>query len=207
MSHPEQIITVKGFMESKFKEKNSLFIGQVYPVESFDEADKIITSKKKEHFNAAHCCYAIKIDEDKTRYSDDGEPSGTAGIRILNAIEHFNLVKVLVVSIRYFGGIKLGVGPLGKAYYRSAFETLDIADKIIKKAYLNGQIIFPVEETGNVHRVLTLYESKITKQNFENECIIHCIISPSNINSFEVELTNITRGKVSLSFEKMIAYQ
>lgn len=206
MHHSEQIITVKGFCESRFKEKNSLFIGQVYPVESFEEADKIVAVIRKEHFNAAHCCNAIKIDEDKVRYSDDGEPSGTAGIRILNAIEHFNIVKVLVVSIRYFGGIKLGVGPLGKAYYRSAFETLNDSVKITKKAFHSVKIEFPADETGHVHKVLTSHKIKIKAQSFKENFIIDSFIPPSLINVIENELTEITRGKVIVSSDNEIIY-
>ena len=132
MENIDKIITIDEFHEYRFKEKASVFIGQVYHCESEDEAKEILENVKKEFYDARHWVYCWKIGEETIKYSDDGEPSGSGGIRLLNAIEHFGLQDVIVISIRYFGGVKLGVGPLGKAYYSSAFNCLDEADKIEK---------------------------------------------------------------------------
>lgn len=129
----DQIQTIEQQHETKFKEKGSLFIGQVYPVNSVEEAEEFLTSVRKKFYDATHHCYAYRIMENDSKYSDDGEPNGTAGIRIANAINHFELTNLLVISIRYYGGTKLGVGPLGKAYYQSAYDTLSEMEIVTKK--------------------------------------------------------------------------
>ncbi|MEO8398771.1 MAG: YigZ family protein [Ignavibacteriaceae bacterium] len=136
MIYKEQITTVTDFHSSKSKEKNSIFIGQVFPLESEIEFHKILEEVKRDLYDASHHCYAYRLKNDLFKYSDDGEPSGSAGVRILNAIEHFDLKDVLVIVNRYFGGTKLGIGPLGKAYFDSAFQVLNQAKKITKHAFL-----------------------------------------------------------------------
>ena len=129
MIEPAKILTVKEFYESKFKQKGSIFVGQAYPAGQEKQAEEILELVRKKYHDATHHCYAYRVYAKEEKYSDDGEPSGTAGVRILNAIHHLDLYNVLVISIRYFGGVKLGVGPLGKAYYQSALQTLEQAKK------------------------------------------------------------------------------
>ena len=116
MNYPEKILTLDNFAEVTYKEKSSVFRGQVYHCETDNEAANILAQTKKKYYDATHHCFAFKLITEKFKYSDDGEPNGTAGIRILNAIEHFDLINVMVVITRYYGGTKLGFGPLGKAY-------------------------------------------------------------------------------------------
>ncbi|MGB5894590.1 MAG: YigZ family protein, partial [Ignavibacteriaceae bacterium] len=103
MNYPEKILTVDNFAEVTYKEKSSVFIGQVYHCEMENEAANILEPIKKKYYNASHHCFAYKLISEQFKYSDDGEPNGTAGIRILNAIEHFNLINVMVVIFRYYG--------------------------------------------------------------------------------------------------------
>lgn len=138
MNYPEKILTVDNFAEVTYKEKSSVFIGQVCHCEIENEAANILKSIKKKYYDATHHCYAYKLITEQFKYSDDGEPNGTAGIRILNAIEHFNLINVIVVITRYYGGTKLGVGPLGKAYYTSAHDVLEEAKKVGKSSFSEG---------------------------------------------------------------------
>ena len=100
MSEIEKIKSITKFTETKFKEKGSQFIGQAYPVQKEEEAQELLESIRKKYYDATHHCYCYNIFESVNKYSDDGEPSGTAGIRILNAINHFELTNILVVSIR-----------------------------------------------------------------------------------------------------------
>ncbi|MBI5727800.1 MAG: YigZ family protein, partial [Ignavibacteriales bacterium] len=109
--------TISEKAEFRLKEKGSLFTGIAFPVRNVQECDEILAQHRKDFYDATHVCYAYRIINGPVKYSDDGEPAGTAGVRLLNAIEHFNYYNILVLSIRYFGGTKLGVGPLGKAYY------------------------------------------------------------------------------------------
>lgn len=114
--------------------KKSRFIGRVYHVESEEEIDEIISAVRKEHYKSTHVCSAWRLATDPLRQkaSDDGEPSGTAGRPILEVIERRELKNVLVIVIRYFGGIKLGAGGLIRAYSGAASSVLDAA-QIIKK--------------------------------------------------------------------------
>ena len=109
--------------------KNSKFTGVIIPIESLDDVKDNLTKLKEEYKNATHYCYAFKLINDKG-FSDDGEPNKTAGIPILNVIEGNDLVNVLVVVIRYFGGIKLGPGGLIRAYSNT---TKEIINKCTKK--------------------------------------------------------------------------
>ena len=117
MDKIEEIKTIKKSAEVKFKEKGSLFLSKSYNITNVENVEDILNNLKKEFFDATHRCFAYRLNSVSTannfRYSDDGEPSGTAGIRILNAIDHFELQNCLIAVIRYFGGTKLGVGPLG----------------------------------------------------------------------------------------------
>lgn len=116
-------------------EKKSKFIGQAFIVENVEEAEEIIKTTKKKYYDARHNCYAYRIlkkDEIIQKFSDDGEPSSTAGAPILNILEKNNLVNVLVIVTRYFGGILLGTGGLVKAYSESA---LNVINKSRNKKY------------------------------------------------------------------------
>ena len=103
--------------------KNSKFICNIYHVETINEINKILDETRKKYYDATHCCYAYILDNIK-KESDDGEPSGTAGIPMLQVLEKNNLNHVLCIVIRYFGKIKLGAGGLVRAYTKSVTETI-----------------------------------------------------------------------------------
>ena len=115
--------------------KGSKFIGRAYPVKNSSEANKQYQGVKKQYHDASHNCFAYRIDEKEFRYSDDGEPSGTAGRPILKAIELNNLYKILITVTRYFGGIKLGTGGLARAYSDNVLLTLEEAEIVTHTAY------------------------------------------------------------------------
>ncbi len=192
------IKTVKDFAEHKFKEKGSVFIAQVYPVSSTDEPEKILDTVRKHYYDATHHCYAYKLLNSKVKYSDDGEPAGTAGVRILNAIEHFDLENVIVVVIRYFGGTKLGVGPLGKAYYQSALEVLEKVEKPVKKIVEKIKIRYDYEHTNKVHHLISKYGAVNITNGFENKPVLECMIDPGKIDNFINELSDATSNKVEI---------
>ena len=194
------INTVKSFNETRFKEKGSEFIGQVYPIIQDSDSEEILHKIRKEHYNANHHCYAHKIYQKEAKYSDDGEPSGTAGIRILNAITHFDLENVLVVVIRYFGGIKLGVGPLGKAYYYSAYSTLESASIIKLTEFNRIKLNFDYDFISNVHHILAVNSCKITDNTFENNKPAVEFLARSDISSrLKDELNEASKGTLSFS--------
>ena len=127
--------TIAQNAESLVVEKKSKFIGNVYSVETIEEAEKIIEQTKKKYHDARHNCYAYRIiEEDRIieKQNDDGEPSGTAGAPMLNILTKKNLNNVLIIVTRYFGGILLGTGGLVKAYSDASIQAIEKAKEIEK---------------------------------------------------------------------------
>jgi putative IMPACT (imprinted ancient) family translation regulator len=105
--NPSEIRTIRTGDEVKFKEKGSLFISQPFSIENEQSATEILREIKKKYFDASHHCYAWRLSDGNFKSSDDGEPSGTAGLRIMNAIDHYDLTNLIVIVTRWFGGTKL----------------------------------------------------------------------------------------------------
>ncbi|MCH7769638.1 MAG: YigZ family protein [Bacteroidetes bacterium] len=207
MGYPEQIVTIDKFHEFSSKEKGSIFIGQVYHCETEDEVHDIITGVKKKYFDASHHCFAYKFLNEKFKYSDDGEPNSTAGIRILNAIDHFKLLNILVLVIRYFGGTKLGVGPLGKAYYSSAINVLLGSQQITKRLHQELIIESDFNFIIHVHRLLANYEAIISVSEYHEKAKLKCWIKPSGISKITNQLMHISKGKVRINPQEAIYYK
>ena len=130
-----EFITIKENSNAQITEKKSKFIANLFYVESIKEAEEIIEKTKKKYFDAKHNCIAYRIMENEQiveRFSDDGEPSGTAGAPMLNILQKNNLINVLIIVTRYFGGILLGTGGLVKAYSNSLLLALENTTKVIK---------------------------------------------------------------------------
>ena len=131
----EEFITIENNVISEFVEKKSKFIGNLFYIESSKQAEEIIKETKKKYFDAKHNCIAYRVIENGQlieRFSDNGEPQGTAGAPMLNILQKNNLVNVLIIVTRYFGGILLGTGGLVKAYQKSLMLALEDCKKIIK---------------------------------------------------------------------------
>ncbi len=131
----DEFITIEKDVVSEFVEKKSKFIGNLFYVENTKEAEEIIKKTRKKYFDARHNCIAYRVMEDEKiveRFSDDGEPSGTAGAPMLNILQKNNLVNVLIVVTRYFGGILLGTGGLVRAYQNSLLLAIEKANKVTK---------------------------------------------------------------------------
>jgi uncharacterized YigZ family protein len=155
--------------ETLFKEKNSKFFGYAYPISSEDEVKAIIENLKKQHNSARHWCYAFQLGTDKIYYraNDDGEPSNTAGAPIYGQIQSFGLTNVLVVIVRIFGGIKLGVGGLIAAYKTTAQMTLAVCEIVEKTIDVHFLISFDYKNMNKVMRVIKEKKLEITSQEME----------------------------------------
>jgi uncharacterized YigZ family protein len=155
--------------ETLFKEKNSKFFGYAFPIESEEEVKPIIETLKKQHPNAGHFCYAYQIGTETIQYraNDDGEPSNTAGTPIYGQIQSFGLTNVLVVVVRIFGGVKLGVGGLISAYKTSAQITLESCEIIEKTIDIHFQISFDYKNMNKVMRVIKEKKLDIVSQEME----------------------------------------
>ncbi|MBL1214854.1 MAG: YigZ family protein [Ignavibacteriae bacterium] len=198
MKHISDILTIKKHVEFKFKEKGSQFIGLAYPAETKEEAEDHLSDIKNKYYDATHHCYCYHFLDNQFKYSDDGEPNGTAGIRILNAIQHFGLTNLLVVVVRYYGGVKLGVGPLGKAYYQGAFGVLEEAAKIKKNNYSRMKITYKFDQTSQVHHLLTKFNAVITKNLYEEKPAIEFLIQPKCAADLGNELIEQTSAQAEL---------
>jgi uncharacterized YigZ family protein len=155
--------------EVLFKEKNSKFFGYAFPIQSEEEVKPIIDSLRKQHPHAGHFCYAYQIGTDTITYraNDDGEPSNSAGMPIYGQIQSFSVTKVLLVVVRVFGGVKLGVGGLISAYKTTAqlvLETCEIVEKTIDIHYL---IAFDYKNMNKVMRVIKEKKLDIVSQEME----------------------------------------
>lgn len=153
---------------------------------------------RKEFYDATHNCFAyrIGITGEVFRYSDDGEPSGTAGIKIYNTIQFKNLSDILVIVTRYFGGTKLGVGGLSRAYFDATLKVLDKA-QIIEKILMDEiKIKFPYDFTSQVMHVISKYGAKVTDTIYEEDIIIIVNVQRGSVSSFNSELRDICCGNI-----------
>ena len=159
----------KATEEILFKEKSSKFFGYAFPIQSEEEIKPIIEQLRKLHPNAVHYCYAYQIGTEKISYrtNDDGEPSNTAGAPIYGQIQSFGLTNVLLVVVRIFGGIKLGVGGLISAYKTTAQLVLEEAEIIEKTIDISFLISFDYKNMNKVMRVIKEKKLDIVTQTME----------------------------------------
>jgi len=164
--------TVKEKAKGLFTDKKSKFISFAIPVQSVDDVKKEIEKYRKEYYDARHVCWAYMLGYERKdfRANDDGEPSGTAGRPILGQINSNELTNILVIVIRYFGGIKLGTSGLIVAYRESASEAIKNAQIIEKTVDFKITIQFEYPFMNDVMKVIKKLEPAILKQQFDMDC-------------------------------------
>ena len=187
--------------EVLLKEKNSKFFGYAFPVTSEEDVKENLERLRKEHFSARHWCYAYQIGTEKIQYraNDDGEPNNSAGMPIYGQIQSFEVTNILVVVVRYFGGVKLGVGGLISAYKTAAqmaLENATIIEKTIDKHFI---ISFGYAHMNKVMRIIKEKNLQIVSQKMEMDCEIEISIRKKNVQNlldtfeslYEIKLTEI----------------
>lgn len=199
--------TLKSYNENELKERKSVFLAKAYPVNNEDGVTNILGDLKKEYYDASHRCYAYRLLSEKSKFSDAGEPSGTAGIRILNAIYHYELHDCLVVVIRYFGGTKLGIGPLGKAYYSAAVQVLSESNIITKRPYLQAEIKITISAFDKLSKVLGSNQIKVMETIFNSEIRLKCLIPFEILEKIRVKLAEILKGEVEIIINDEILFK
>ncbi|BAO77756.1 IMPACT family protein [Winogradskyella sp. PG-2] len=157
-----------------FKDKNSKFYGFAFPVINESEIKSHLEAIKKEHYSARHWCYAYQIGTEKIKYrvNDDGEPNNSAGMPIYGQIQSYDVTNILLVVIRYYGGVKLGVGGLINAYRTGAqlaLESAEIIEKTINKEF---QLKFEYKNMSKVMRILKENQIEIINQTLELNCLL-----------------------------------
>ena len=185
----------------EIKEKNSRFISQCFPIATKEEAEETVKKLWKIHYDCTHICFAYILGEGETatfRYSDDGEPSGTAGLPIYNEILRKELFNVLVTSVRYYGGIKLGTGGLTRTYGASARAALDSAEieTVIIKKELSVEI--PFDFTGIAMSYIGRFEGLEIKSTTytESGSTLTVRIPIASVEKFIAEMVEKSGGKI-----------
>jgi len=162
----------KPFGEVLFKDKGSKFIGYVYPIHSEEEVKGLVIELKKKHHAARHWCYAwrLGVSEERYRVNDDGEPNNSAGKPIYGQLVSKDLTNVLLIVVRYFGGVKLGVGGLINAYKTTAKMTLEEANIVQKSLKTTFHIVFEYQNMEKIHRIIKENDLNILDQKMELNC-------------------------------------
>ena len=169
--------------EGIYSEKRSKFLAFAIPVQTLDDVKCEVEAYQKKYYDARHVCYAYRLGERRElfRANDNGEPSGTAGKPILGQIDSRELTNVLVIVVRYFGGIKLGTSGLIVAYKAAAAEALDATEHVEKT--INGEILlkFSYPLLNDVLRIVKEENPRIVEQIFDNECVVRLSIRLSRM--------------------------
>ncbi len=191
--------TVAAPARTSFIEKKSEFIGYISPVSTNDEAIEFINSVRAEHRKAKHHVYAYLLrDSNITRYSDDGEPQGTAGIPVLDVLQKQNLTDLCCVVVRYFGGILLGGGGLVRAYSHSAALTCDAAQ--IQHMCESTPLSLRMDYTlyGKVTYCLPKYGVLEQNSDFNTDVLLDLLVRNEVLASLQAELTELSGGKIQM---------
>jgi len=183
----DEYLSISGQSEGLYKENYSRFISFAIPVETEKEVKDTIDAIKKKYHDARHWCFAYRlgVDGEPWRLNDDGEPSGTAGRPILGQIDSAGLSDVLVVVVRYFGGIKLGVPGLIAAYKAAAADAIANARKVKKCVMLKYKLHFSYSQMPQVMKTAKDMGLKYSSQNFGNDCTLDVKVRLSGEDAFK----------------------
>lgn len=190
--------TIKSESTALLKEKASKFYAYAIPVKNLDQVKEELERVKKEHHSARHWCYAYRLEVDGSifRANDDGEPSHSAGDPILRQIDSMYLTEVLVVVVRYFGGVKLGVGGLIQAYGGSALLALQEAEILTKEIKERLKITFGYEDMSEVMRLIKKHDAEMVSHEFLGTCWIRAEVTRKKFQGFHQELSLLHRIRI-----------
>ena len=192
----DEYLVPTAFGEDEFYEKKSHFIGRAWPVESEEEALEKIQAMKKQHYDATHNCWAYIIKDGAVRFSDDGEPGGTAGMPMLQVLQREGLYNIVCVVTRYFGGILLGAGGLVRAYTKGAKIAVDAAGKSMKRVWTVVYLPCPYTFYERVKLLITEFGGIIRETEFGAEVELELLFPEANVEPFFEKLTDMTSGTV-----------
>ena len=192
----EEYLIPTGFGEDEFIEKKSRFIGRVWPVETEEEALQKIAEMKKQHYDATHNCWAYIIRGGAMRFSDDGEPGGTAGNPMMQVLQKEELNNIVCVVTRYFGGTLLGAGGLVRAYTKGAKIAIDAAGKSMKRVWSVLYIPCPYTYYERLKLEIAAFDGVIRDTQFGAEIELEVLIAAPKTDGFIARLTDMTSGTV-----------
>ena len=184
------------FGENEFIEKKSRFIGRLWPVETEEEALEKIQQMKKQHYDATHNCWAYIIRDGAMRFSDDGEPGGTAGNPMMQVLQREQIYNAVCVVTRYFGGILLGAGGLVRAYTKGAKIAIDAAGKSMKRVWTVLYLPCPYTYYDRVKLEIAAFDGIIRDTQFGAEVELELLFAKDTTQAFLDRLTDMTAGTV-----------
>ena len=192
----DEYLVPTGYGEDEFVEKKSRFIGRVWCVETEEEALARIQEMKKQHYDASHNCWAYVIRDGAMRFSDDGEPGGTAGNPMMQVLQRENLYNVVCVVTRYFGGVLLGAGGLVRAYTKGAKIAIDAAGKSMKRVWSVLYVPCPYTFYERLKLEVEAFGGVIRDTQFGAEVELEILVSAPQTDAFLEKLTDMTAGTV-----------
>ncbi len=194
--------TIRATASAKLVRKGSRFLALAFPVASPAEAEEVLEEIKRHYHDATHHCYAYRLITKDTviaRTDDASEPAGSAGRPILQALEAQDLLNTLVVVVRYFGGTKLGIGGLIRAYGDAAREALAQAEIITRIRKERLHLCYPPELTGEVLRVVNQYPAEIEGQAYSESVTLTVLLPTSQAEEFRRAVREATSGRVEFA--------
>ena len=191
----ESFFTIAKTATGTYKEKGSKFLAFAHPVADFEQIKSKLTNLKKEFYDANHHCYAWVLGPDKSQFKafDDGEPNHSAGDPILNQIKSKNLTNILVVVVRYFGGVKLGVSGLTSAYKQATQDALEKASVIEVTITKTHTIFYGYPETSVVQKLLNDFHLKPMKEKFGETCSLICEVKLSDEQRLKEKIETLSK--------------
>ena len=181
--------------EAELVEKRSRFIGQVRPVETEEEARAFVEQVKKKHYDARHNCWCYRLrDGGVERYSDDGEPQGTAGQPMLNVFQREEVTNVVCVVTRYFGGVLLGAGGLVRAYTQSAKDALDAAGISVVRRWVAAAVPCPYSFFDRVKLEVVAHGGVLGEIESAADVTVHALLPEEQVEVFSARMTELTAG-------------
>lgn len=187
-----------GAGEAKFTEKRSDFLGHVRMVQTEEEAKAFIAEMKKKYYDARHNCWCYALKDGAVRYSDDGEPQGTAGVPMLEVFQRQNVTNFVCVVTRYFGGILLGAGGLLRAYTKSAKDALDAAGIAVVRRWVEIHIPCGYSLLERLKKEAETAGGIVTDIEYGAEVLIRVLVPEEAAEDFSARIFDITAGSVAV---------
>ena len=183
--------------EAKFTEKRSDFLGHVRPVESEEEARAFIERVKKEHYDARHNCWCYAVKDGPVRYSDDGEPQGTAGVPMLEVFQRRGVTNFVCVVTRYFGGVLLGTGGLLRAYTKSAGDALDAAGIAVVRRWVDVRVPCGYGLLERLKKEVEAASGIVTDTEYGADVVICALVPEEGAEAFCARVFDVSAGSVT----------
>ena len=187
-----------GASRTEFTEKRSRFIGRVWPADSEEQARARIEETKKRHYDARHNCWCYLIKDGPVRYSDDGEPQGTAGQPMLNVFQREGVENVCCVVTRYFGGILLGVGGLVRAYTQSAKDALDAAGLSAVRRWVAMEVPCSYARFEAMRREVLSFGGAVENVDYGSDVVLSCLLPEEKAKDFAARIREVSAGTIEV---------